>query len=295
MAKQFSEVKKNKMQNDSVIGIDLGGTNIRGGVVSNFKLSNILSQKINASGSSQEVLEELFSITDSLINYSVKAIGIGVPGLVDASEKMVYDVVHIPAWKKVPLQKWMEDRYHIPVYINNDSNCFTLGEYYFGKGRDSNSMIGVTIGTGLGCGLIINKKLYEGRNGGAGEFGMISYLDKTIEYYASGQFFENVYHIEGQTVFKRANKGNAEAIKMYEEMGKHLGKVFKIILYALDVELIVIGGSVRHAFPYFSKSMWEEIKTFGFQKAVTNLKIEISGLENAGILGAVALYYNRDK
>lgn len=283
------------MENNSIIGIDLGGTNVRGGLVSDFKLSNIISKKINSQGSAEEVLEELFSIIDHLINHSVKAIGIGVPGLVNREEQMVYDVVYIPSWKKVPLQKWIKDRYHIPVYINNDSNCFALGEYYFGKGKGTNSMIGATIGTGLGCGLIINKKLYEGRNGGAGEFGMISYLDKTMEYFASGQFFENVYHINGETVFRSANEGNADAIKMYEEMGMHLGNAIKTILYALDVELIIIGGSVRHAFPYFSKSMWEQIKTFGFQNAVTNLRIEISELENAGLLGAAALYYDREK
>ncbi|HEY5368319.1 MAG TPA: ROK family protein [Hanamia sp.] len=283
------------MENNSIIGIDLGGTNVRGGLVNNSKLSNIVSKKINSKGSSHEVLEELFSITDLLINNSVKAIGIGVPGLVNTEEQMVYDVVYIPSWKKVPLQKWMEDRYHIPVYINNDSNCFALGEYYFGKGKGMNSMIGLTIGTGLGCGLIINKKLYDGRNGGAGEFGMVSYLDKTVEYYASGQFFENVYHINGEAVFKSANEGSTEAIKMYEEMGAHLGNALKTILYALDVKMIILGGSVRHAFPYFSKTMWEQIKTFGFQKAVTNLRIEISELENAGVLGAAALYYDREK
>jgi len=283
------------MENNSIIGIDLGGTNVRGGLVSDSKLSNIISKKINSQGSTEEVLEELFSIIDHLINHSVKAIGIGVPGLVNREEQMVYDVVYIPSWKKVPLQKWIEERYHIPVYINNDSNCFALGEYYFGKGKGMNSMIGATIGTGLGCGLIINKKLFEGRNGGAGEFGMVSYLDKTVEYYASGQFFENVYHINGETVFKSAKEGQAEALKMYEEIGAHLGNAFKTILYALDVEMIIIGGSVRHAFPYFSKSMWEQIKTFGFQNAVTNLRIEISELENAGLLGAAALYYDNEK
>ena len=137
---------KNKMNNNSVIGIDLGGTNIRGGIVSDFKLSDIISKKINAQGTSEEVLEELFSLTDLLIKKPVKAIGIGVPGLVIAEEKMVYDIVYIPSWEKISLQKWLEDRYQVPVYINNDANCFALGEYYFGKGKGVNSMIGLTIG-----------------------------------------------------------------------------------------------------------------------------------------------------
>ena len=266
------------MDNAYHIGIDLGGTNIRAGIVHSNALQKIVSRRINARGSAEEVLQELFSVTDQLISNSVTSIGIGVPGLVNIEEGIVYDVVYIPSWKEVPLQKWMADRYKLPVFVDNDANCFALGEYYFGKGKGYNSMIGLTIGTGLGSGIIINKKLYPGRNGGAGEFGMIEYLDHSCEYYASGQFFENVYKIKGEDVFKNAQEGNEDAIKT--------------ILYALDVELIIMGGSVRHAWLWFNKTMWQQIKTFGFQNAVKHLKIEISELENAGILGAAALYYD---
>jgi len=280
------------MDNAYHIGIDLGGTNIRAGIVHSNALQKIVSRRINSRGSAEEVLQELFSVTDQLISNSVTSIGIGVPGLVNIEEGIVYDVVYIPSWKEVPLQKWMADRYKLPVFVDNDANCFALGEYYFGKGKGYNSMIGLTIGTGLGSGIIINKKLYPGRNGGAGEFGMIEYLDHSCEYYASGQFFENVYKIKGEDVFKNAQEGNEDAIKMYEEMGIHLGNAIKTILYALDVELIIMGGSVRHAWLWFNKTMWQQIKTFGFQNAVKHLKIEISELENSGILGAAALYYN---
>jgi glucokinase len=154
-------------------------------------------------------------------------------------------------------------------------------------------MIGVTIGTGLGSGIILHKKLYEGRNGGAGEFGMIDYLDQYCEYYASGQFFKNKYQVDGETVFEKAQEGDWRAREMYEEMGSHLGNAIKTMLYALDVEVIILGGSVRHAFPFFSKTMWKQLETFAFQRAIKNLKIEVSELENSGILGAASLYYNQ--
>lgn len=79
---------------------------------------------------------------------------------------------------------------------------------------------------------------------------------------------------------------------MYEEMGTHLGHAIKMILYALDVELIIIGGSVRHAFPYFNKTMWQQVKTLVFQRSPQLLRIVVSELENSGILGAAALYYD---
>ena len=80
---------------------------------------------------------------------------------------------------------------------------------------------------------------------------------------------------------------------MYEEMGMHLGNAIKTIIYALNVELIILGGSVRHAFPYFSKTMWQEIKTCAFKKSAEDLQIEISELNNSGILGAAALAFDQ--
>lgn len=280
------------MNEETILAIDLGGTNVRGGLVTANRLTNILSKRINPLGSAPEVTAELFVLTDQLINNSVKAIGIGVPGLVDTEQRLVFDVVNIPSWKEVPLFKFMEERYNVPVLINNDANCFALGEYYFGKGQNTNSMIGLTIGTGLGSGIIINKKLYAGNNCGAGEFGMAAYLDHFYEYYASGQFFRNVYGVDGEVIFEIAGKGDTEALRMYAEMGGHLGNAIKMIMYALDVELIVLGGSVRHAYPYFSSAMWKSLGSFAFKRSVERLRIEVSELENSGLLGAAALYYD---
>lgn len=272
------------------IGIDLGGTNIRAGILQGQQLTNIVSEKLEAGGNERQILEQIFRLTDPLFSENVASIGIGVPGLPDEREQLVYDVVNIPSWKKVPLQKWMREHYGVPVFVNNDANCFALGEYKFGRGRGYDNMIGLTLGTGLGSGIILNGRLYSGRNGGAGEFGMLPYLDQVYEYYASGQFFSHIYKMDGTEVFELAKAGNEAALEMYAVFGRHFGNAVIAVLFALDPELVVIGGSLKNAFPYFEKSMWEQLDTFPYQQATKNLQIVVSDLLNSGLAGAAALF-----
>lgn len=281
------------MNNTKVIGIDLGATNIRGAIVHGSALSAIVSQKIKSDGSVEDVLNDIYKVVDALLQTDkVAAIGIGVPSVVDVAEGIVYDVQYIPSWKEVHLKQLMEARYHIPVYVNNDANCFAVGEYYFGKGNNSDSMIGLTLGTGLGAGVMINKRLYAGFNCGAGEFGLFPYLDNILEYYCSGSFFSNVYGLDGVQVFEDAKSGDAKALGLYKELGTHIGHAIKQVMYAYDPQLIVLGGSVRHAYAFFEQTMWQEIKTFAYTKTAERIRVEVSELENSGIIGAAALYYD---
>ena len=276
----------------NVIGIDLGATNVRGAVVKGETLSDIVSARIHSDGTVEEVLNDIYQVVDKLIDNTIVAIGIGVPSVVDVAEGIVYDVQYIPSWVEVPLKKHMEARYHIPVFVNNDANCFAVGEHYFGKGRGVDSMIGLTLGTGLGAGVIINNKLYAGYNCGAGEFGLFDYKGNVLEFYASGSFFQNVYGLDGTKVFEDAQKGDKRALELYAELGTHLGHAIKMVMYAYDPRLIILGGSVRHAYEFFEKTMWAEIKTFAYKKSAERIKIEVSALQNSGILGAAALYYD---
>ena len=275
-----------------VIGVDLGGTHVRVGVVSAGRLAQIASARIPSSGSVESVLKVMFELIDPLINKEVRAMGIGVPSVVDIENGIVYDVQNIPSWKKVELKKLMEERYRLPVLVNNDANCFALGEKYFGKGKRFHSMIGLTIGTGLGAGIIINDKLYPGVNCGAGEFGNVEYLDQYVEYYASGQFFENCYQTNGEVVYKKALDGDPLSIMIFEEFGTHLGNAIRMILYTYCPELIVLGGSISKAYTLFEEKMWERIRTYVYSNTLEQFHLEVSDLENPGILGAASLYYD---
>ncbi len=281
------------MNEAKLIGIDLGATNIRAGIVQGGTIKKIETKKIKSAGTVEDVLADFYLLIDALLDKDVVAIGVGVPSVVDLAKGIVYDVQHIPSWKEVPLKAILEAKYKIPVFVNNDANCFALGEFHFGKGKDKTEMIGLTIGTGLGAGAIVNKHLFAGPNCGVGEFGMVDYLDHNYEYYASGQYFSHLYNLNGEEVFERAKAGDVLAQEYYSELGTHLGNAIKLIMYTFDASYIVLGGSVRHAYPYFEKNMWARIQTFAYGHSITNLKIDLSDLDNAGILGAAGLYYDQ--
>lgn len=276
----------------SVLGVDLGGTNVRAGLVKNDRLVEVVSSPINGQGSQREIVEQIFRVVDPLIQKGLKGIGVGVPSVVDLKRGIIYDVVNIPSWKRVPLKALLEKRYRLPVYINNDANCFAVGEKYFGQAKKYNHVVGLIVGTGLGAGVITNGKLYSGANCGAGEFGMISYLGHNYEYYASGQFFKNVYKTSGKELFERAKSGDKEALRIFSEFGNYLGEAVKTILYAADPDIIILGGSVSKAYRFFKQAMWKSIKTFVYSLVLKNIKIGVSRVRNIAILGAAALYYD---
>lgn len=275
--------------NKNLIGVDLGGTSIRAGRITDNKIVHHAKISTPANGTVDEVMNQIFRAIDECISSTTASIGVGVPSVVDVDQGIVYDVVNIPSWKVVPLKELLENRYKLPVFINNDANCFVVGEKYFGKARQYKNIVGVTLGTGLGCGLIFNGKLYEGSNCGAGEFGNVPYLAHNVEYYCSGQFFTDEKKVSAIDVFNKAKNGDAKSLQMFEEYGFHLGVALKSILYAYDPEIIILGGSVSQSFDFFKESMIHALQDFAFSNVLANLKIDVSVLENSAIFGAAAL------
>jgi glucokinase len=276
----------------TVIGVDLGGTNVRAGRVEAGRLADVRSVAVRSQGSEHDILEDMFSAIDAVMRKDVAGIGAGVPSVIDLKAGIVYDVQNIRSWKKVPLKAHLEERYRLPAYVNNDANCFAAGEKYFGKARPFDHAVGLILGTGLGAGVIANGRLYSGRNCGAGEFGMLPYLDRNFEAYASGQFFERVHGVSGRELAGRAERGEERALAIFAEFGAHLGEAVKAICYAVDPEVIVLGGSVSKSFRFFKTALWGAFQSFAYSITKERLKIEVSETENIAILGAAALYYD---
>lgn len=271
------------------IGIDLGGTNIRAALCKDDKLlvhkQHELADKESLSGT----VEQLINLIHSVFRPEVKGIGIGVPSVVDIRKGIVYNVTHIPSWKKVELKDILEKEFNVPVYVNNDVNCFILGEYNYGMGRGYDPVVGLAIGTGLGSGIINDGKLFLGANCGAGEVGPMPYMGKTLEYYVSGNFFKVFHNSTAREMAEKAYKGDNMALKAWEEFGRHMGNAIKFVAYAYDPQAIILGGSISKAYSLFEKSMTESLKDFEFPESLKKLKILVTSNPDITILGAASL------
>lgn len=276
------------LNNSPAIGIDFGATNLRVGLVQGNKLTDIRKQKLPADKSVMSVVSLMCEMVEEIGN-EASSIGIGVPSVVDSVEGIVYDVQNIPGWEKVHLKDLVEEKSGKSVFINNDANCFALGEALYGGEQVKENMIGIIVGSGFAGGIIMNGKIYEGRNCGAGEFGMIPYKQSILEHYCSGQFFSKLVGVKGEEVYEKAKNNDQASQKLFNEFGTHLAEAIKIVLYTYDVETIIMGGSVTKAYPLFSGSFEKELKSFGFPNSLKNVDISISKTENVAVLGAAAL------
>lgn len=278
-----------------ITGLDIGGTKIHIGEVQEGKILKDIKFSTSSGAPKEQVLEEIVAGLEEIMSKDSAGIGIGVPGLVDEDRGIVYNVQNIPSWRKVFLKDYLENHFNKPVYITNDANTFAAGEKMYGKGRDYKNFVGITLGTGIGTGIIINNQVYSGTYSGAGEFGGIPYLDKTLEDYSSGKFFKQEMGIPGRKVLALAQQGDKKALETFEKYGTHVGNAIKIMLFSISPEAVFLGGSVSKCFEYFKDSMRKSIDEFPYKIITQDLVIERSGIANGSILGSAALFEMRYK
>lgn len=269
------------------IGVDLGGTNVRVGLVDNGRIVRLLAEPCKSDRSEAEVVDHIASLIGRLMSGDVERIGVGVPSVVDAARGIVYNVVGIPSWREVHLKEVLEKRFGVPVAVNNDCNCFALGVCRYGEAHAYRDAVCVALGTGVGAGVVIDGKLYCGRNTGAGEIGSIPYRDKDYEYYCSSRFFVG-RGTTGKEAYEQASAGDPAALALWHEFGTHVGDLVMMVLYVYDPEAIVFGGSIAHAYEFFHEAMYERLKVFPYAKTVEGVHICCSDIEHLGLLGASA-------
>jgi len=288
------------MKNQAVaIVADVGGTDIKCGVVnSEGRILHQYSAPSLSHKTSSVILENLlFHLREQQSwaenqNHRVLGIGLGIPGIIEFPQGIVRQSPHFSAWKNYPILKKIKDRFPFPIWIDNDANQAALGELWKGKGRNKRNFILLTLGTGIGGGIILNGDLWRGDSGFAGEFGhlVIERHGKKckcggrgcLEKYASAEVFKK----DPQKNYHLAQQGNQQALAHWKKFGEALGAGIASIANALDIETVLIGGGLAGAWSYFSPSLKKSVKNYLYQHTAQRLQIQRAKLgNNAGVLG----------
>tara|TARA_Y100000310_G_scaffold241784_1_gene245898 strand:- start:62696 stop:63556 length:861 start_codon:yes stop_codon:yes gene_type:complete len=282
------------MQN--IIGVDLGGTNVKAALItSKGRIIKKYETPTQTKKGTKTVINNIISSIKEVKSGKISGIGIGSPGPLNYKTGTITNPVNLP-FHNTPLRKIIQNKFKIKAFLDNDANCFALAEATFGYGKKYENIVGITLGTGIGGGFVINKKIYHGRNNAA-ELGhmTINYDGPKsrcknhgcIETHVAARGIKKTFGSSNpHSIYQLALKGNKKAIKTFDSMGNYLGIGLTNIIYALDPDIIVVGGKISNSWKFFSKSMNKAVKERYFSKPQ---KIVKSNLKEAGILGAGAL------
>ena len=292
------------MKQKIIVGVDVGGTKIMTGLTT--PEGEVVGQpyKIATGGSDDKhaILDRIFCSIDSVITSNnikkedIKGIGIGCTGPLDSKNGIILECPQLPALHFYPLGRAIEDKYGLPVVMNNDANCLILGESIWGAGKGENIVLGFTLGTGLGCALVINGKLQMGSTETAGEIWTSPYKDGIIEDYISGSGISNIYkkltgiNKSAVEISGLAKKGDINAAETWNIFGEALGFAISWCTNLIDPDIIILGGSISNSFALYQKPMEDKFRKFICPVPAAKTTIIKAGLgDYAGFIGAAAL------
>jgi glucokinase len=292
------------------VAVDLGGTNLKVALF-NLKYKLIEKQVFNTRQfRTKGVL--IKAITNSVRNMlghngigirQVLGVGLGLPGPIDAQKGIVHFFPNIPGWKEVPLKQLLEKSLCLPVFLDNDANLMALAEYELGAARGSRFAICITLGTGVGGGLVFGGNLSRGKSNATGEIGHMPINEEGPRCNCGGTACLETYigndriAAYARKLFKRdisleelsrlAKRGDTRAIKVWSDVGRHLGAALVSVVNLLNLDCIVIGGGVANA----GKVLFERIKEVIAQQAMRvqaeDVRVFRARLgSDAGLLGA---------
>lgn len=313
----------------AAIGVDLGGTNMRVGIVDQEgSLVKALKKPTLAAEGKDRVIDRIVELLSDAIEISRKRFSeimglcIGAPGFIDIKRGIIEESPNLPDWKNIRLIDEIEKRIDLPIImLQNDSNVFTFGEWLRGSGKGYDSIVGITLGTGVGGGLVLDRKLWLGESGMAGEIGHIvvepsglkcscgrygcleSYASgtgivrRTIIALKKGRKTSLIDRVEGdyrsitpKIVFEEAMAGDCLCIDIMGEAGRYLGIAVASMINILDIKRFVVGGRVANAGDLILEPARKEIMKRSIRPSAREDVIVQAGLgDDAGIIGAAGI------
>lgn len=287
-----------------IIGIDLGGTKIMAGAID--MAGKVLGRPVKIETESylpkEIILKKITDAIEKIVNdlmltiNDVMGIGIGSTGPLDIERGVILECPQLPTMKFFPLRDAIQTYFGIPVLINNDANCLIFGECIFGAAANKKNVVGFTLGTGIGCGIVIDKKILTGATGTAGEIWTSPYRSGIIEDYISGRGVSKIYQsIAGNNkssleIYKMAENGDMNALRTWAEFGTHLAVPLAWSINILDPEVVVLGGSIIAAYKFFKDTMEDNLRKRICPVPAEKTKVKLAQLgDYAGFIGAACL------
>jgi glucokinase len=313
------------MERPLIAALDVGGTFIKAALVdSQGKIVRRAHRPTQAQGGPRHVVGRIVETVEGLCQAeglrveSLRGVGLGCAGPLNPKEGIVYHSPNLPGWSHVPVKAWTEEALGVEVVLENDANAWTLGEHRFGAGQGTLHMVCLTLGTGVGGGIIIDGKLLHGDRGLAAELGHTTINVRgplckcgnrgCLEVYASApavvramrrRLKEGVSSrvealaqkspdgLSAKLIAQAARMGDGPAREALAEVGRYLGVGIANIANALNPQMVVIGGAVAGAGRYLLEPARQEARRRAFPGATERLKIVRARLgEDAALLGA---------
>jgi len=314
----------------AAIGIDLGGTDIKAGVVDeNGTIVGRWKKSTEAQGGAQVILQRMIDLTREILDDSrtnaleMKGIGIGSPGMIDHKNGIVVKMIdNLPGWSGMRLAEQFETQLGFPTRIDNDANVCALAECLFGAGRGKSDIICYTLGTGVGGGIVIDRRVHHGAHGYAGELGhdtvqleglQCSCGNKgCVEMYASARAIglyaqerlragdhsamlnmaDSIDKVTSKTVYDAALQGDALAKAVIERAARYLGAGIATAVCMLNPEMVVVGGGGSNMGDLLLEPVREEVrKRVYFSDTVDTPIVPAKLGEDAGFVGAAGLIF----
>ena len=301
---------------EQVIGIDFGGTSIKLAVVEGEELISetfrIPTQEYEGPDSLIAAIAETVAETRKEFP-AVCAIGVGVPGAVDFATGVTYNLTNVEGWTSIPLAQIMREKTGLPTVIENDANCMAFAEWKYGAGQGFKNVICLTLGTGVGGGLILDGRMFRGSQFAAGEIGQMSVdchgvpgpygNDGALERYIGNRQISELgqQRYEGadqavpedtspENLALLAGQGDEIALGVWDEVATYLGSCLMSCIFLLNPDAIVIGGGVAHAGDVLFHPLTEKLRSSLTTECFDKLQIKHAKFGNtAGIIGSSAM------
>jgi glucokinase len=314
-------------QTECIIALDIGGTGIKGAVVTDqVEILFLKQQETRPERNAEEIINDINSlieksITDALYGgFTIRGVGIITPGYPDKNGYIKF-IPSIPGLANYPIKEHLKINGHFPIRFENDGNAGAYGEYIFGQKKQSRHLIVLTIGTGMGSGVIIDGHIYRGKDNISGELGHITLNPEGPEclcgkhgclesYFSAFALVQSakktlskggistlgkypIDKITPEIIATEAIYGDKTALNIYESAAKWLGVGIAILLNVFNPEKVILAGGVLKASELFFPILREEVKKHLHPQFKDEVLIELSQFgQNLGIIGAASLFYN---